>query len=84
MFHNRKLNDQINRIHERAIRIACHNSTFDELLVQDSSLKVHDSNLQKLLIDQYFEIFKDKMKFAPEIRNKVFGIIECSYPLRYE
>ena len=79
MFHNRKLNNHINRIHERALRIAYqdHSSTFNELLAKDSSFKIHDRNLQKLLI----EIFKVKMKLAPEIMNEVFDIIESPYPL---
>ena len=82
MFHNRKLNNHINRIHERALRIAYqdHSSTFNELLTKDISFKIHDRNLQKLLI----EIFKVKMKVAPEIMNKVFDFIECRYPLRNE
>ena len=82
MFHNRKLNNHINRIHERALRIAYqdHSSTFNELLAKDSSFKIHDRNLQKLLI----EIFKVKMKLAPEIMNEVFDFIECQYPLRNE
>ena len=82
MFHNRKLNNHINRIHERALRIAYqdHSSTFNELLAKDSSFKIHDRNLQKLLI----EIFKVKMKLTPEIMNVVFDFIECRYPLRNE
>ena len=81
-FHNSKLNNYINRIHERALRIAYqdHNSTFNELLAKDGSFKIHDRNLQKLLI----EIFKVKMKLAPEIMNEVFDIIECQYLLRNE
>ena len=65
MIYNRKLNNYINRIHERALRIVYqeHNSTFDELLAAEGSFKIHDLNLQKLLI----EIFKVKMKLAPEI-----------------
>ena len=82
MFHNRKLNNYINRTHERALRIAYqgHSSAFNELLAKDSSFKIHDRNLQKLLI----EIFKAKMKLAPEIINEVFDFIECRYPLRNE
>ena len=82
IFHNRKLNNHINRIHERALRIAYqeHSSTFNELLAKDSSSKIHDRNLQKLLI----KIFKVKMKLAPEIMNEVFDFIECRYPLRNE
>ena len=64
MFHNRIFNNHINRIHERALRIAYqdHNSTFEELLAKDGSFKIHDQNLQRLII----EIFKVKMKLAPE------------------
>ena len=82
MFHIRKLNNDINRIHKRALRIAYqdHSSTFNELLAKDGSFKIHDRNLQKLLI----EIFKVKMKLAPEIMNEVFDFIECRYPLRNE
>ena len=82
MFHNRKLSNHINRIHERALRIAYqdHNSTFNELLAKDGSFKIRDLNLQKLLI----EIFKVKMKLAPKIMNEVFDFIECQYPLKNE
>ena len=53
MFHNRKLNNHINRIHERALRIVYqdHNSTFEELLTENGSFKNHDRNLQRLLIE---------------------------------
>ena len=80
MFHNRKLNKHINRIHEKSLRIAYqdHNSRFNELLAKEDSFKIHDHNLQKLLI----EIFKVKMKLAPEIMNEVLDFIECHYPLR--
>ena len=79
---NRKLNNHINRIHERALRIVYqdHNSTFEEILAKDGSFKIHDRNLQRLLI----EIFKVKMKLAPEIMNEVFDIIESTYPPRNE
>ena len=49
-----------------------HNSTFEELLAKGGSFKIHVGNLQRLLI----EIFKVKMKPAPEIMNEVFDIIE--------
>ena len=46
MFHNRKLNNYINRIHERALKVVYqdHNSTFEELLAKDSSFKIHCHN----------------------------------------
>ena len=82
MFYNRKLNNYINRIHERALRIAYpdHNSTFNELLAKDGSFKIHYCHLQKLPI----KIFKVKTKLAPEIMNEVLDFIECRYPLGKE
>ena len=43
VFHNRKLNSYINRIHERALRILYqdHNSTLEELLAKDGYFKIH-------------------------------------------
>ena len=53
---------------------------FEELLAKDGSFKIHDCNLQRLLI----EIFNVKMKLAPEIMNEVFHIIGSPNPLRNE
>ena len=42
MFHSRKLNERINHIHERALRIVYKdfNSSFQELLIKDNSLNI--------------------------------------------
>ena len=82
MFHNGKLNNHINHVHRRALRIAYqdHNSTFNELLAKDGFFKIRDHSLQKLLI----KIFKVKMKLAPEILNEVFDFMEFRYSLRNE
>ena len=83
MFHNQKLNKHINCIHERALIIVYqdHNSTFYKLFLQKTvSFKIHDRNLQNLLI----EIFKIEMKLAPEIMTEIFSTIECQYLLRNE
>ena len=53
---------------------------FEDLLAKDGSFKIHDCNLQRLLI----EMFKVKMELAPETVNEVFDIIESTYPLRNE
>ena len=44
MFHSRKLNHRINKIHERALRIAYndHQYTFEELLKIDNSFTIHE------------------------------------------
>ena len=82
MFHSRKQNHHINRIHERALRVVYkdYNSSFDELLEKDSSCKIHDRNFQKLVT----EIFKVKMNLVPEIMKEVFKIVESPYALRNE
>ena len=76
MFHSRKQNHHINRIHERALRVVYkdYNSSFDELLEKDNSCNIHDRNLQKLVT----EISKVKMNLAPEIMKEVFEIVEGS------
>ena len=83
MFHSRKQNHYINRIHERALRVVYkdYNSSFDELLEKDNCYNIHDRNLQKLVT----EISKVKMNLAPEIMKEVFEIVEGSpYALRNE
>ena len=67
----------MNPIHESGLRIVHqeHNWMFDKLLAKDGSFKIHDRNLQKLFI----ELFKVKMKVAPEIINCAFDIEGYSY-----
>ena len=78
MFHSRKLNERINHIHERALRIVYKdfNSPFHKLLIQDDSLNIHHRNLQKLVT----EIFKVKNDLSPELMNDVFEFIETILP----
>ena len=47
-----------------------YNLKFDELLEKDGTFKIHDRNLQKLLV----ETFKVKTELAPEIMNEGFDI----------
>ena len=53
MFCSRILNDKINKLHERALRLVYKNEnlTFDELLDLDNSVTVHQKILQKLAIE---------------------------------
>ena len=50
MFHNGTLNNKINKLHERALRITYKDekSTFSELLEKDKSVTIHERNIQKL------------------------------------
>ena len=80
MLHSRKLNERINHIHERTLRIVDKdfNSSFQELLIEDDSLNIHHRNLQKLAT----EIFKDNNGLSPQLMDNVFGFIEKPYSLQ--
>ena len=80
MFHSRKLNNCINRIHERALRIIYddYESSFRDLLNMDNSSTIHERNLKKLAL----EIFKVKNGYAPEMMKDIFVIEEPCYNLR--
>ena len=80
MFHSRKLNERINHIDERALRIVYKdfNLSFQELLIEDNSLNIHHRNLQKLVT----EIFKVKNGLSPELMNDVFEFMEKPYSPR--
>ena len=55
MFHSRHLNNKINRIHERALRIAYKDleSSFNTLLEKDDSVSIHEKNLQTVMIEMF-------------------------------
>ena len=52
MFHSRGLNNKINRIHERALRITYNDksSSYGELLTKDRSVTIHHRNIRALAI----------------------------------
>ena len=63
MFHNRTLNNKINKLHERALRLVYKNDNciFQELLEMDNAVTIHDRNLQRLAT----EMFKVKNEISP-------------------
>ena len=79
MFHSRGLNNKINRIHEKALRITYKDksSTFQELLEKDNSVSYH-RNIQKLAI----EIYKALHGFSPPILNDIFLPVSRPYNFR--
>ena len=79
MFHSRKLNERINHILERNLRIVYKdfNSSFQELLIDDNSFNIDHRNLQKLVAG----VFKVKNGFPPELMNDVFEFIKTPYSL---
>ena len=50
MFHRRKFNNKINRMHEQCLRMVYHENTssYEELLKIDNSVSVHHRNIQIL------------------------------------
>ena len=55
MLHLRTMNNKINRLHERSLRIVNSNqsSTFEELLERDEAFSIHHKNTQSLAIEIY-------------------------------
>ena len=55
MFHGRQINDKINKLHERALRIVYNGTlrSFENLLIKDKSLTIHHQNIQSLMIEIY-------------------------------
>ena len=55
LFSTKAANNKINRTHKRALRILLkdYDSSFDELLEKSESVRIHDQNLQKLMIEIY-------------------------------
>ena len=81
MFHSMILNNRINKIHEKALKLVYKNETFfsfDNLLKRDKSLSIHQKNLQILET----EIYKTKNDLGPKIMKDTFHFIQKPYTLR--
>ena len=81
MCHSRSLNNKINWIQERALRIVYrdYKSSFKGLLQKDQSVTIHQRNLQYLPI----EIYEVRMGISPKILNEIFRFSKNSvYSLR--
>ena len=80
MFHNRILNNKINRLHERILRLVYndHDSSFEELLLIDNSLTIHERNIQKLATEMY----KVANNNTPSFLKSIFPLSTNPYNLR--
>ena len=72
--HSRKLNDRINHIHERGLRMVYgdYASSFEELLRRDGSVTIHHRNIQLVAI----LMFQVKKGQCPEIMRDLFQLKE--------
>ena len=70
MNHSRVLNDKINKLHERALRLVykIDDMTFTQLLERDKSVTIHERNLQKLAVEMY----KAKHELSPPPVRELF------------
>ena len=80
MYCQRKSNNLINRIHERALRIAYNDyiSTFEGLLDKDCSITVHQRNIQALAL----EIYKTNNGLNPSFMRDIFCPSQHKYNTR--
>ena len=79
MMHNRTLNNKINKLHERALRIALDDiSSYSDLLVKSESYTIQERNLQKLATLMY----KVKNNLSPKIMSNIFSKFSAPYVFR--
>ena len=80
MFCSKKSNNRINQIHERALRLVYKDSTstFEELLIKDDSVTIHQKNIRLLAV----ELYKIKNNLSTEIMNRLLEPRNIQYNLR--
>ena len=76
MFDSRGLNNKINRVHKRALRITYNDksSSYGELLTKDRSVTIHHRSIRALAI----EIYKVMQGIFPPLLNEVFVTRQCN------
>ena len=72
MLHSRKLNNRINKLHKRSLRIVYRdtNSSFEELLALDNSFTIHERYIQILAT----EVFKVINGIGPHFMMEIFNV----------
>ena len=80
MFHGRQLNNKINKIQERDMRITYKDdeSTYSELLEKDCAVTIHTKNLHLLMTEMY----KTRNDLNPSFMHEIFFENESHYNLR--
>ena len=73
VFHNRNTENRVNKIHGRALKLVYdynHEVRFDELLIKDKSVSIHQGNLQFLAT----EIVKVKNEVSAGVTEDIFNL----------
>ena len=81
MFHSRNTKNRVNKIHERALRLVYDDSpylSFDELLIKEKSVSIHQRNLQFLAT----ESFKVNNEVSAGLTEVIFHFLSKIYNLR--
>ena len=80
IFHSGTLNNRINRLHERALRLVYMENrlAFDDLLRKDNSFHIHHRNLQLLAREMYTA----KNNLSPALIKQLFPDREIPHNLR--
>ena len=81
MSHSRSMNNRINKIHEKALRLIYKdekNLSLDDLLKKEKSVSVHQRNLRILAR----EIYKVRNDLGPEIMKDIFRFVQKPCNLR--
>ena len=80
MSHSRSLNNKINCLHERCLRLiySDNRSSFQELLSKDDSVTIHQRNIQILAT----ELYKVANNLSPELMKETFPMNNCDLHLR--
>ena len=83
MFYGRTTNNEINKLHERALRLVYDDSvsTFEELLEKDNSFIVHHYNIQTLCIELYKVLSGQSQTILSDLfERKNINYNLCSHP----
>ena len=80
MFHSRTLNNRINRLYEKALRLVYKDDhcSFEELLNKDNAVSIHHRNWQILVTEMY----KVKNNLSSTIMSNIFQENNTAYDLR--
>ena len=80
MLHSRRVNNKINHLHERSLRIVYKDnySSYVDLLAKGKSFTIHQRNIQSLAI----ELFKVKRNLSNVIMCNIFKTRTLTYNLR--